>query len=148
MDVPWKKTKLNKALKQEKMPVLTEVISNMLISHVPISSTNKKIDSVREYVNELCAGVFMDDKHLLSFQLFVCSRELWELCQSWRTIICPTHVLHISSVKKEEDVRCHLPCLQSTEKILTTATAIWTISWESFVSYLHPADGKYKMLYN
>ena len=70
-----KKTKLNKALKQEKMPVLTEVISNMLISHVPISSTNKKIDSVQGYVNELCAGVFMEDKHLLSFQLFVCSRE-------------------------------------------------------------------------
>ena len=74
------KPKLDKALKQEKMPVLTEVIryankpcddpmwktivfSNMLISHAPIFSTNKKSDSVQRYVNEPCACVFIDNKH-------------------------------------------------------------------------------------
>ena len=108
----------------------TIVFSNMLIGHVPIFSTKKKIDSVQRYVNKPCACVFIDNKHFLSFQLFV--PESFENSANHRELLfAPPHVLSISPVKKEEDVGWHLPCLQSTEKILKTSTAIWITTFYS-----------------
>ena len=92
--------------------------------------------------------VFMDDKRFCVSSCSFVPGSFENSANHGELLFAPPHVLRISSVEKEEDVRCHLPCLQSTEKILTTATAIWTISCESFVSYLHPANGRYEMLYN
>ena len=89
----------------------------MLINHIPIFSTNKKSDSVRRYVNELCVCVFMDDKH---FRVSSCSfvpGSFENSANHSELLFAPPYVLSISPVKKEEDIGWHLSCLQSTEKM-------------------------------
>ena len=109
----------------------TIVFSNMLISLVPIFSTNKKINSVQRYVNEPCACVFMDDKHFWVSSCSFVPGSFENSANHSELLFAPSHVPSISPVKKEEDVRWHLPCLQSTEKILTAATAVWTATFYS-----------------
>ena len=77
----------------------------------------RKVTVFRDMINELCAGVFMDDKHFWVSSCSFVPGSFENSANHSELLFAPPHVLSISPVIKEEDIGWHLPCLQSTEKI-------------------------------